>query len=74
MKRSYLWILQKEFSFLSRKVQSVLNSVIKILDKGNSVDIPDRDVYIKYIESLFSDKVKFKTLILKKILKFYRKP
>lgn len=74
MKRSYLWILQKEFSFLSRKVQSVLNSGIKILDKGNSVDIPDKDVYIKHIESLFIDKVKFKTLILKKILKFYRKP
>ena len=74
MKRSYLWILQKEFSFLSRKVQSVLNAVIKILDKGNSVGIPDKDVYIKHIESLFSDKVKFKTLILKKILKFYRKP
>ena len=54
--------MQKEFSFLSRKVHSVLNSVIKISDKGNSVDIPDKDVYIKHIESLFSDKVKFKNV------------
>ena len=43
------------------------NLVIQKSDKGNSVVILDKDVYIKHMESLLSNKANLKKLILRKL-------
>ena len=44
------------------------NLVIQKSDKGNTVVILDKDVYIKHIESFLGDKAKFEKVNTKKVL------
>ena len=44
------------------------NLVVQKSDKGNSVVIVDKDVYIRHIELLLSDKAKFEKVDRKKVL------
>ena len=50
------------------------NFVIQKSDQGNTVIVLDKDVYIKHMESLLSNKAKFEKVDTKRLTKFYSKP
>ena len=55
----------EEFKAL-QNLSNNTNLVIQKSDKGNSVVIHDKDVYVKHMESLRSDKAKFEKVRIKK--------
>ena len=60
-------LLDEEFKAL-QDLSKNTNLVIQNSDKGNSVVILDKDVYIKHVESLLSNKAKFEKFDTKKCL------
>ena len=48
--------------------------MIQKSDQGNTVIVLDKDVYIKHMESLLSNKAKFEKVDTKRLTKFYSKP
>ena len=50
------------------------NFVIQKSDQGNTIIVLDKDVYIKHMESLLSNKAKFEKVDSKRLTKFYSKP
>ena len=63
--RNYNDLSDEEFKAL-QNLSTNSNLVIQKSDKGNSVVIPDKDAYIKHMESLLSNKAKFEKVDTKK--------